>query len=488
MIKEQHRGGRVTVIYIENVNAAKEAREEVKMQGEKKKLGMFNIYSLGVGGAIGSGIFVMMGMGIAFTGRSIVLAIVISCLYMLLAYLFHPIMASMFVLPGGDYDMKAMLFGPTLTGVSAIFTYVTSISTAAYAIAMVDYMGMIFPGILPYAKVLAIVVVTIFFATTIKGSKFVATLNSIMTVVLLAAIVLFVVVGLPQVQAGFLDKETFFLNGGAGFMQAVAIMSFACQGTTMGPVSMMEVTNKPRRIIPVGILLITITVAAVYGLMSVVASGVLPVEEVAGQNLAKVASAIFPQGLYIVFILGGAVFAIATSLMSKIAMLRYPCVRVAQDGWLPEFFKKETAGGYPYVIQGLFYLFSILPILLDFSLDAIVSMTMIPYMLMNAYLNLALIPLVKKYPKQWKSSVLHMPTPLFNVLCVVGAVCSFMVTVTLFQMRSPVEKLGCIIISGVCVVLAIVRLKTGAVKKEDLIARREEIAQRAVEATEAERA
>ena len=42
------------------------------MQAEKKKLGLFNIFSLGVGGAIGSGIFVMMGFGIAYTGRSIV--------------------------------------------------------------------------------------------------------------------------------------------------------------------------------------------------------------------------------------------------------------------------------------------------------------------------------------------------------------------------------------------------------------------------------
>ena len=60
------------------------------MQAEKKKLGLFNIFSLGVGGAIGSGIFVMMGFGIAYTGRSIVLAVSVGCLYMLLAYLFHP--------------------------------------------------------------------------------------------------------------------------------------------------------------------------------------------------------------------------------------------------------------------------------------------------------------------------------------------------------------------------------------------------------------
>lgn len=102
------------------------------MNEEKKKLGLLDIFSLGVGGAIGSGIFVMMGFGIAHTGRSIVLAVSVGCLYMLMAYLFHPIMASMFVLPGGDYDMKSMLMGPTMTGFSALNQVVQGIGMASY--------------------------------------------------------------------------------------------------------------------------------------------------------------------------------------------------------------------------------------------------------------------------------------------------------------------------------------------------------------------
>ncbi len=115
----------------------------------------------------------------------------------------------------------------------------------------------------------------------------------------------------------------------------------------MAPVSMMEVTKKPRRTIPIAIMWITLTVAGVYALMGFVASSVLPIEEVAGQSLALVAQRIFPHWLYMVFILGGAVFAIATSMVSSIAMLRYPCVRVAEDGWMPAVFKKTTKGGYP---------------------------------------------------------------------------------------------------------------------------------------------
>lgn len=117
---------------------------------EKKSLGLFNIFSLGVGGTIGSGIFVMMGFGIAYTGRSIVLAVSVGCLYMLAAYLFHPIMASMFVLPGGDYDMKVMLMGPTMTGFSALVNVINGLGMASYGLAFASYFVSVFTGLADY--------------------------------------------------------------------------------------------------------------------------------------------------------------------------------------------------------------------------------------------------------------------------------------------------------------------------------------------------
>lgn len=456
------------------------------MKKEEKKLGMFDIYSLGVGGAIGSGIFVMMGIGIGYTGHSIFLAVTIGCLYMLMAYLYHPIMSSMFILPGGDYDMKSMLFGPTLTGAGAIMIYIQGMALSAYAIAAVDYAAMAIPALQPYYKLVAAVVMTLAFAATIKGSKFMSVITGVMTVVLLVAIAIFIGFGLPQVKPGFFDGDTFFLGGAGGFIQAIAIMGFACQGTTMAPVSMMSVTKKPRRTIPIGIIFITITVGIVYGLMGIVASGVLPVEEVAGQNLAKVAQEIFPGWLYFIFIIGGAVFAILTSLVSSIAMLRHPCWQVAKDGWLPGVFLKTTKGGYPYVIQGLFYIMSILPILLDFSLEALVSLIMIPVMLMNAYLNISLIRIVKKYPEQWKASIFHMPQILLDVLCVIGMLCALVVAASLFMMLKPAEMGICAVILLVCVGIAAIRIKTGAVSKEALLQKREEIAERAVTLTREE--
>ena len=373
------------------------------MEKEGKQLGLFDIFCLGLGGAIGSGTFVMMGSGIAATGRSIFISVAFGCLFMLTAYFFHVVMSSMFVLEGGDYDMKAMLFNPTLTGVSAIFTMMGGIGFAMYGGAISDYASMVFPVIGEYTKLTGVGIIT-----------------------------LFVIMGLPKVQPGFFDLDGMFAGGASGFIVSLSIMAFACQGTTMSPIAMMSVTKNSKRTIPLGVLLITVCLALIYGLMAVVAAGVLPIEQVANKNLALVAQAIFPNWLYVIFIIGGAVFAIATSLISGIAMMRYPAMRVAQDGWLPDFFKKTTKSGYPWVIQLTFYLFSILPIIFRFSLDSIVSLTMIPSMLMCFAQNISLIKIVKKFPKQWNESVIHMPTPIFNVLCVIAGICDLIVAYNLF--------------------------------------------------------
>lgn len=113
------------------------------MQDEKKKLGLFNLFRLGVGGAIGFGIFAIMGFGIAYAGRSPVLAVSVGCWYLLLASLFHPIMSSMFV----GYDMKSMLMGPTMTGFSALAPIVNGLGMASYGLAFSGSFPSLFTGL-----------------------------------------------------------------------------------------------------------------------------------------------------------------------------------------------------------------------------------------------------------------------------------------------------------------------------------------------------
>ncbi|MBR3127625.1 MAG: hypothetical protein IKF35_05150, partial [Solobacterium sp.] len=182
------------------------------MSEEKgKKVGLVNLIGMGLGGAIGTGIFVMLGYGIAFTGNSIVPVVMIGCFYMLLAYWYQLCMPSIFVLKGGDYSMKQLLFTPLLTGVSAWFLVFTSMALSNYALVLSDYVIMLAPGLAAARTILAVVIMTLFFVSSIKGSRFMVLLENYVTWLLLAAIAIFVFFGVPRVNAG-----AFFSGGETG--------------------------------------------------------------------------------------------------------------------------------------------------------------------------------------------------------------------------------------------------------------------------------
>ena len=454
---------------------------------EQKKLGLFDVFSLGFGGAVGSGIFVLMGSGIAATGKSIVLAVIVGVFFMLLAYWYNILMASMFVFEGGDYSQKSIVFNPLLTGVSAYIVLINGLALSMYGLAMVQYASIIFPIITPYTQVIAIGILTFFFAATIRGAKFVAILNNMMTIVLIGSILLFITLGFPKVNANFFSDNHFFLNGLPGFIAGISIMGWACQGTTMGPVAVAGVTKRSTRTVPTAILLVCVMLAIVYGLMAYVASGVLSIDQVAGKSLSAVAEQIFPYPIFVIFILGGAVFAIGTSMISGIQMLGIPLLKVAKDGWLPKYFTKTLSNGYPWVMYLLLYMISVIPVALNFSLDVIVSLVMIPTMLMNVYLNFACIKVIKKYPTQWQRSMLHMPSGLIQVICVIASICAMIVCYNLFLLfnfNQMVLMIG--LIMGM-LGLSYYCIATGKVSTQSLQQEREKIIMQALKDSEMEK-
>lgn len=444
---------------------------------DKKLLNSMDIFSLGFAGTIGSGIFVILGWGIGYTGKSIVPAILLGCLIMMGCYFYNIALASMFVFDGGDYQMKALLFSTVPAGVSAMFNFFDGFAMTAYATAMVDYISSIYPGIRPFKGIAAILIITLFFAVSVKGSKIVARVENAMTYILLAAIILFIVVGVPKVRPGYISSD-FFTNGTTGFFLAISIMAYACQGPTMGPVAVMSVTKNPKKVIPKMIFISTAAVAVVYSTMAYVAAGVLPIEQVAGQNLSMVAAHIFPYPLYVVFIIGGAVFAIATSLLAWIEMMRHPLLRVARDGWLPAVFKKTTTTGYPWVIMLFFYLVTIMPIVSGFSLESIVSLYMIPSMVLCGYCNFKCMRLPEKFPRQFESSMFRMPAPLFKGIMAVCTVCNVVITAYLILSLGEGEVFYVILMLLFCIAVVMIRIRQGVISRETFNQKQQELISR----------
>jgi len=224
----------------------------------------------------------------------------------------------------------------------------------------------------------------------------------------------------------------FFHGGFMGLISAIAIMGWACQGTTMGPVGVVAVTRNPKRTVPLGIIVTCVVVSVVYGLMSYVAAGVLPYDQTAGQNLSATARVILPNSLFTFFVIGGGICAIISSFLMVLVMIRYPLAQMAEDGWLPKVFQKRTEEGYPYMCYLLVYIVALIPIVANMSVSSAVSMLMIPTMLLNVFLNTCCILLPKKYPGQYAKRSIKIPTSIYGVLCILGGICAGIVALTLF--------------------------------------------------------
>ena len=205
-----------------------------------------------------------------------------------------------------------------------------ALSFAQYAIALLPSGGS--------EKVIALVVGTAFFVLNYFGVDLMAKIQNLLVVVLVLSLSMFAVFGLPHVDLVnyFSNADGLFLTDGiSGFLTATAYLGFATGGATVILGVSAECKN-PTKDIPFVIIVSTVSVAILYGLVATAAAGVLPVAEVANQPLTLVANQILPQPLYVLFIVGGAMFALATTLNSQIMSCTKPVMQSCEDGWFPQ--------------------------------------------------------------------------------------------------------------------------------------------------------
>ncbi len=419
---------------------------------------------------IGAGIFIMLGIALSFTGYSLPLATIIGMIYINLTTLYAFIIVSFVPMKGGMYGQYALVLPPVLVGVMSVSSLVGGFTYSGFGTGIVDYIGAVFPGVLPYKKIIAIAIIALAYLLSMRETKLIGKIQNVMTVVLLAALGLFIVVGLTKVDFGLLSpsNEGWLLNGGAGLVSASAMMGFACNGAVM-TVSFAAQTKDARHTIPKWSLIAIVAVGITYVLMCIVAVGVLPIEQVAGQNLDVVARAIFSTPLFNLFVIGGGAFALLTSLFGGVASMRFVLEAIAKDGWMPPALNKTNKDGFPYMLVLLNFICSVVPILFDISFDNIISMISLPGIPVMLVATIACFSFPKKYPELWKNSFFHMPMPCYYgllSLCTVAAI---------YYLYSYLTTLSAqyYLMAGILTValygIAYFRIKSGAVDKQRFI-------------------
>ncbi len=431
----------------------------------KRVLTLKDLMGVAVGQVIGAGIMSLMGVAIALTGRSVPISFLMAAVVVLISSVPTIIVCSVVRLRGGNYTMAALLAGKHLAGFLLVVTVISNISLSMYALSFADY-ALAFVPMLP-RKLIAFVILTLFYVVNLFGIDKMAKVQNLIVGTMCVALLAFVGFGIGKVSPDYLAND-FMTNGVPGLVQAMAIVIFAVNGAYIVAGLSGEAKN-PTRDIPTAIIVSTIAVAILYALIGIVASGVLPVADVAGKDLGLVAKEIMPPAVYVVFMVGGAMFALISTLNAQMASAPKAILQGCVDGWLPA---PEKIGYLhpkyktPWVILTFFYVVGLLPIFFGLDIQQIASMVSMLTQMCAVLMNICIMRLPKILPEAWKRSKFHMATPLLAILVVL---CAALGVFNIVALASTMEMY--LIIGNVVMLIAgmayiILRLRSGKVQME----------------------
>lgn len=427
--------------------------------GLKKDIGFKEALSIAIGQSIGTGIMAMMGQAIGLTGNGVPFAFIGAAFLVILLFLPTAVMGSTIPTTGGAYMQCSRLIGPRY-GIFYVLLFMSyNITLSLYAISFADYLGSLIPGI--SFKLVGIGLLTLFYVLNLIGIKFAAFAQKVMVIVLLSALILFVIFGVPQVNMEAFTNENILPNGIVGLMTASALMTFAVGGSNVISNLGGEMKN-PGRDIPLCMILGTSVVGVFYAFMGMVASGVLPWEQVANKNLSEVAKTILPGPLYAYFIVGGALFAIATTLNSVFGWVTKPLLAASRDGYLPKVLSKvHPKFGTPYVLLTIFYLIGVIPVLCGVSLQVVSSYGSGISIFMTIVPITASMFLHKRYPEACKKAFFILKPTTMNIIGIIALILALIQTYLLFQTLPVPAIIGAMIYCAAAFCLAIYLEKRG---------------------------
>ena len=221
----------------------------------RRELGVFGATMLGLGSIVGTGVFVRIGIGAEAAGPSVLLAIALASLLAICNGLSSAQLAANHPVSGGTYEYGHKWLSPWL-GFTAGWMFLGAKSASA-ATAALGFAGYLLQAIdqkdtiwLPGVAAAAVVVLTVISLCGVQRSS---TANVVIVAVTLLSLTFFVVVGGGACGSPGQRLTPFFAGGGAGLLQATALMFVAYTGygriATLGEEVREPQTTIPRAVI-----------------------------------------------------------------------------------------------------------------------------------------------------------------------------------------------------------------------------------------------
>ncbi|WP_413110587.1 APC family permease [Thaumasiovibrio sp. DFM-14] len=383
-------------------------------------LGKWTLLAMGVGITVGAGLFSLVGAGIGLTGHALWLAFGIAIVFGIFYNIPMLFASGALVLDGGPYALISRILGKKYAGMYVVSFFLYFPTVAIYALALGFYINSLLPTVTPSAG--AIAGLTVFYIVNLFGLDTLSRFQNMMTTLLMVGIAVFILVGFGQVEFSLLTPEAnpdFASQGNMGIFKAACLLSFAtyCQYYLM---YFSKYAKHPKKDIPFGMIGTTIVIIFVYLGVSVVATGTLPIDEVANQPLTLVAREVLSSPLFVFFMVCGPFMALTTTINSVYASYVQPIQSATSDGWFPKSFAATNRRGSPWKILTLCWLASMLPILLGWDISTIANTYILTDICIGIFMMVAIAMLPKKFPHAWETREFGAKVPLWVFYTLVG--------------------------------------------------------------------
>lgn len=333
--------------------------------GMKRTLSTLDLTFLGIGGIIGSGVFVLTGIGAArYAGPGIVLSFVAAGLLCMLVGLAYAELASLIPAAGSAYAYTFASLGEGmafLCGWSLIIGYIVTASAvavgfSAYFSGMMASLGMEIPKALlttaPEGGIInlpAVIITLLIGVILAHGTKESSRLNAILISLTLCAIVGYIVVTTPHMDIAK-NMDPFLPFGAAGIMTGAAVVFFSFMGFDTVATSAEE-CKTPEKSLPIGIIASVFVCLCIYAVVAFVLTATVNYADLDRADPVAYCLRLIGYPGFANLVTVGILFGMITTLIVYIFGQARVFYAMSRDGFLPKAMANiHPKYGTPYFI------------------------------------------------------------------------------------------------------------------------------------------
>ncbi len=430
---------------------------------KKNGLRLPEIYCLGLGQVIGAGIITLVGPAIALTGYSAWLGYFLAIILGFISILPIVFVTGTVRLTGGFYSLISGFCGKRVAGMYAFAQLTKLLNISLFGVSLGTYLHSMFPQLNPTA--VGFVFLTLFYILNLFGVNLMAKIQKYMTWTLFATLLMFTISGFFHFNNNVFDIKdpNFMINGAKGLIASMFLFVFSTSGYSC-VMNYGLSAEQPTRDIPRAVILCGLSLIILYCGVAIAAACSVPMGQISGQPLTVVALNNLPGPLYMLFMIGGPIMALMTTLNGVMPSNCFPIMIACEDNWLPKALGRKNKHGAPWIIMTINYIFGIIPILLGFSITTITkNITLLSSMLSFMYCY-AYFKLPTRYKDAWEKSRYHVSNGIYYAICTVCVAAQIIIFYKSAQSLTPAIAAFSICATLICVIAGALRSRNPNVK------------------------